>query len=140
MKQTVNKEPSLVNKAASAFIVAVVMIGFLWFSVTSIGLELDFSTLSQYRQRLWEGFLMTVIISLASLIVSLIIGSLTAIGQNARILAISYFCRAYVQIIRGTPLLVQIYFFYYIIGTAWGIDNRYVAGVVRKSFAGAWRV
>ena len=139
MKSTINKEPSLANKVASGIFVAVILIGFLWFSVTSIGLELDFSTISQYRQRLWEGFLMTVMISVASLIVSLVIGSLTAMGQNSRILIISYFCRAYVQIIRGTPLLVQIYFFYYIIGTAWGVDNRYVAGVVILSiFEGAY--
>ena len=50
-----------------------------------------------------------------------------------------YFCRAYVQIIRGTPLLVQIYFFYYIIGTAWGVNNRYLAGVLILSiFEGAY--
>lgn len=139
MRQTLNKEPSRANKIASAVFVATVLIGFLWFSVTSVGLELDFTTLYQYRQRLWEGFLMTVIISVASLIVSLAIGSVTAISQNSRILSISYFCKAYVQIIRGTPLLVQIYFFYYIIGTAWGIDNRYVAGVVILSiFEGAY--
>lgn len=139
MRQPINKAPSLANKLASAVFVAVILIGFLWFSVSSIGLKLDFTTLYQYRLRLWEGFLMTVIISVASLIVSLAIGSLTAIGQNARILAISYFCRAYVQIIRGTPLLVQIYFFYYIIGTAWGVDNRYIAGVLILSiFEGAY--
>ncbi|MDD3307709.1 MAG: amino acid ABC transporter permease [Acetobacterium sp.] len=139
MKETGSKEPSLANKAASAIFVAVVLIGFLWFSVSSVGLELDFTTLYQYRQRLWEGFLMTVIISVASLMVSLIIGSLTAIGQNSRILVISYFCRAYVQIIRGTPLLVQIYFFYYIIGMAWGVNNRYIAGVLILSiFEGAY--
>lgn len=139
MKQTWSKEPSLVNKGASAIFVAVVLIGLLWFSVSSIGLKLDFSTLYQYRQRFWEGFLMTVMISLASLLVSLLIGSLTAIGQKARILVISYFCRAYVQIIRGTPLLVQIYFFYYIIGTAWGVNNRYLAGVLILSiFEGAY--
>lgn len=139
MKETGSKEPSLANKAASAIFVAVVLIGFLWFSVSSVGLELDFTTLYRYRQRLWEGFLMTVIISVASLMVSLIIGSLTAIGQNSRILVISYFCRAYVQIIRGTPLLVQIYFFYYIIGMAWGVNNRYIAGVLILSiFEGAY--
>ena len=43
------------------------------------------------------------------------------------------------KLVRGTPLLVQIYLFYYIIGTAWGIDNKVVAGVVILSvFAGAY--
>jgi len=139
MKQRFNNEPSWGNKLASAIFVAIILIGLLWFSVTAIGLKLDFLALYQYRFRLWEGFLMTVIISVASLVVSLAIGSLTAIGQNSRILAIRYFCCTYVQIIRGTPLLVQIYFFYYVIGTAWGVDNRYVAGVLILSiFEGAY--
>ena len=43
------------------------------------------------------------------------------------------------KIIRGTPLLVQIYLFFYIIGTAWGIENRMVAGVAILSvFEGAY--
>ncbi len=139
MKKTLNKEPSFSYKVISATLVAVILIGFLWFSVTAIGLKLDFTTLYQYRQRLWDGFLMTIIISVASLVVSLAIGSISALGQNSKILPISYFCKAYVQIIRGTPLLVQIYFFYYIIGTAWGVNNRYIAGVIILSlFEGAY--
>ncbi|MBU4539936.1 amino acid ABC transporter permease [uncultured Acetobacterium sp.] len=139
MKQTLSKEPSRSKKIASAIFVAIILIGFLWFSVNAINLKLDFSTLYQYRYRLWEGFWMTVTISVASLIVSLALGSLSALGQNSRILVISYFCKAYVQIIRGTPLLVQIYFFYYIIGTAWGVNNRYLAGVLILSiFEGAY--
>lgn len=139
MKSSLDRKPSLTNKLASAAFVTIILIGFLWFSVSTIGLKLDFTTLYQYRLRLWQGFLMTVIISVASLGVSLAIGALTAMGQNARILTIRYFCQAYVQIIRGTPLLVQIYFFYYIIGTAWGVDNRYLAGVVILSiFEGAY--
>ena len=34
---------------------------------------------------------------------------------------------------------VQVYFFYYIIGTAWGIDNRVLAGIIILSlFSGAY--
>lgn len=82
---------------------------------------------------------MTVIISIGSLAVSLLIGVLAAIGQKTKVLIVNYLCKAYVQIIRGTPLLVQIYFFYYIIGTAWGINNRYIAGIIILSiFEGAY--
>ena len=37
-------------------------------------------------------------------------------------LPLRYLCDFYVKIIRGTPLIVQVYFFYYIIGTAWGLS------------------
>ena len=53
-----------------------------------------------------------------------------AAGQGARFLPLRYLCDFYVKIIRGTPLIVQVYFFYYIIGTAWGIDNRVLAGII----------
>ena len=69
----------------------------------------------------------------------MIIGTFTAIGVRSKILLISYLCRLYTQIIRGTPLLVQIFFFYYIVGTAWGVENRYVAGILILSlFEGAY--
>jgi len=134
-----NKKPSAAEKIFSALCVGLILIGFLWFSIRAIGLKLDFTTLLRYRQRIWQGFRMTLLISVGSLALSLLIGILTALGQKARVLVVSYFCRIYVQIIRGTPLLVQIYFFYYIIGTAWGISNRYLAGIMILSiFEGAY--
>ena len=46
-------------------------------------------------------------------------------ARTARVLPVRYLCDLYVKlVIRGTPLLVQIYLFYYVIGTAWGIDNQ----------------
>lgn len=133
------ESPSTAHKIFSGTLVAAVLVGFIWLSVHLIGIQLDFSTLLQYNVRLKQGFLMTIQISVASLFVSLLIGFLTAFLQKSKILVFSYLCKTYVHIIRGTPLLVQIYFFYYIIGTAWGSDNRYIAGVVILSlFEGAY--
>ena len=134
-----NKQASTLNKILSGAAVLLIFIGFITFSVNKIGLKLDFTSLWQYRKPLWQGFLMTIVISTGSLIVSLLIGTLTALGQNSKILVINYICKVYIQLIRGTPLLVQIYFFYYIIGTAWGINNRYIAGIIILSlFEGAY--
>lgn len=139
MIQKADIKPSPMNKGLNAVAVAVFLIGLVWLSVHLVGLTLDFTTLFQYKTRLWQGFIMTILISLGSLVISLIIGLLTALGQNSKVLAINYLCKTYVLIIRGTPLLVQIYFFYYIIGTSWGIDNRYVAGVLILSlFEGSY--
>lgn len=139
MKEISDNKPSTLYKVLSSFLVAIFLIAFVWVSIYLIGINLDFTTLYQYRFRLWQGFVMTIFISLASLIISLFIGLVTAFLQNSKILAVSYLCKTYVQIIRGTPLLVQIYFFYYIIGTAWGINNRYIAGVfILSIFEGAY--
>ncbi len=130
---------ALFHKGFHMVLVVILFIGFFWISVHLIDLKLDFQTLIPFQQRFFMGFLMTLMISIGSLGVSLLIGLVAAITQECKVLFIRYISLAYVQIIRGTPLLVQIYFFYYIIGTAWGMDNRYIAGILILSmFEGAY--
>jgi polar amino acid transport system permease protein len=139
MKIRERNKPSAAHKLLSAALVAGILIGFTWLSVALVGIQLDFSTLLQYKVRFWQGFVMTIELSVASLMISLFIGLITALLQRSKVLVVSYLCKTYIQIIRGTPLLVQIYFFYYIIGTAWGINNRFLAGVLILSlFEGAY--
>jgi len=111
----------------------------VWISLKRLGLELDFPVLLQFTVRIRAGFLTTVALSLASLSASLILGFITALGNRSPFLPLSYLCKIYVQFIRGTPLIMQIYLFFYIIGTAWGMDNRFWAGVIILSaFEGAY--
>ena len=127
-------------KAALNYLaVCVAVIAVVWASLAAAGISLNFDFVAQYRVRIWDGFCMTVGISAASLVLSLVLGVLVAAGQGARFLPLRYLCDFYVKIIRGTPLIVQVYFFYYIIGTAWGIDNRVLAGIIILSlFSGAY--
>ncbi len=127
-------------KAALNYLfVCIAAISFLWLSLTMAGIALDFSFIAQYRTRIIDGFSLTVGISAGSLVLSLVIGLPVAVGQGCRILVVRYVCDLYVKLVRGTPLLAQIYLFYYIIGTAWGINNRIVSGIVILSiFSGAY--
>lgn len=119
--------------------VCVAVVAVVWASLAAAGIALNFDFIAQYRVRIWDGFCMTVGISAASLVISLIIGVAVAAGQGTRVLPVRYLCDLYVKIIRGTPLIVQVYFFYYIIGTAWGVDNRVLAGIIILSlFSGAY--
>lgn len=113
------------------------VIAVVWTSLAAAGISLNFDFVAQYRVRIWDGFCMTVGISAASLVLSLVLGVLVAAGQGVRFLPLRYLCDFYVKIIRGTPLIVQVYFFYYIIGTAWGIDNRVLAGIIILSLFSA---
>lgn len=127
------------KRALNYLIVVIAVVALVGASLAMAGISLNFDFVAQYRLRIWDGFVMTVGISAASLVCSLVIGIPVAIGQNARFLPIRYLCDFYVKIIRGTPLIAQIYLFYYIIGTAWGIDNRVIAGIIILSvFAGAY--
>lgn len=112
---------------------------FFMLSLKRLDMKLDFSILWTYRVRYLQGFKLTVLLSIVSLVLSLVIGFLSAMGSRSNILPVSYISKIYVQFIRGTPMIMQVYLFFYIVGTAWGISNRFLAGVLILSvFEGAY--
>jgi polar amino acid transport system permease protein len=93
----------------------------------------------QYRQKLLQGWLMTVAISAAALLASLVIGLLAALARRSAFLPLRYSAVLYVEAVRGTPLLVQILILFYVVANAFGLGNRYLVGVLALSlFAGAY--
>ncbi len=130
------KEPTLL---VNYIIAMLILCGIFILSLNMIGIQLDFPSLLEYKDRIGDGFIMTIQISILSLICSLIIGILAAFGRNSKIIIIKAFSDIYVTLIRGTPLISQIYLFYYIIGTALGIENRILVGVIILAiFEGAY--
>lgn len=134
------REPVSVWKAAGNYLlVCASVLAVMWASLAAAGVSLSFDFVEQYRQRILSGFLLTVELSAASLVLSLVIGVPVALGQGSWVLPVRYLCDFYVKVVRGTPLIAQIYLFYYIIGTAWGVENRVVAGILILSvFSGAY--
>jgi polar amino acid transport system permease protein len=93
----------------------------------------------EYRQKFIQGWMVTVAISAASLLLSLLIGMLCALIQRSRFLPLRYLGKLYIELIRGTPLLVQILVFFYVVADAVGIENRYLVGVLTMAlFSGAY--
>ena len=126
------------KKVFNGLLVTLCVVIFLLITMQRLGLTLQLDRVWEFRTRFARGFFMTIVISVFSLLASLTLGTLAALGLRSRVLFLTYLARTYVEFIRGTPLLVQIYLFFYIIGTAWGVDNRYVAGVIILSvFEGA---
>ena len=77
---------------------------------------------------------MTIVISLAALGLSTCIGLFFALGQRSAFLPLRYFSKIYVEVVRGTPLLVQILIFFYVVADAFGVRDRYLVGVLTLSF------
>ena len=120
-------------------LLSIILVAVAWWSLSRIGVTFDFSFIPDFRKRLVDGFLMTVYLSIASLFLSLVIGIVCAVLQSSRILLLRYATKLYVTFIRGTPLIMQIYLFFYIVGTAFGIENRFLCGVLILSiFEGAY--
>lgn len=135
-KQT---KPPLVKVAVNVLILAAAIGLVFWYSLSAIGVSFDFSFLYGLKTRLLDGFLMTIYLSVASLGLSLLLGIASAVLQSSHILALRYLSKSYVAFIRGTPLIMQIYLFFYIVGTAFGIENRFLCGVLVLSiFEGAY--
>jgi polar amino acid transport system permease protein len=128
----------------SAWIVSWCLVALLVAAVSSFALSQlhygwNWEAIWQYRQKFVHGWLMTVAISAAALLVSLLIGLLTALSRRSDFLPLRYGAVLYVEIVRGTPLLVQILILFYVVANAFGIDNRYLVGVLTLSlFAGAY--
>lgn len=134
-----DERPRPVQAAFNYLVVCLLIIGFFWVSLMQVGVALDFGFVGQYRVRIFDGLLLTLQISAGSLVMSLLIGLPVAVGRGSRILPVRYLCDVYVKLMRGTPLLAQIYLFFYIVGTAWGVENRLVAGIIILSiFSGAY--
>ena len=99
----------------------------------------NWSAIAAYRHKFLSGWLMTVAISAAALCCSLIIGLATALIKRCQFIPARSIATLYVELIRGTPLLVQILVFFYVIADSFGISNRYLVGVLTLSmFAGAY--
>ncbi|MEA3208630.1 MAG: polar amino acid transport system permease protein [Chthoniobacter sp.] len=99
----------------------------------------DWAAVYIYRQKFLRGWATTILIAITALGLSTILGLLAALARRSRILLLSYLAKICVELIRGTPLLVQILIFFYVIADAIGAQNRYVVGVVTLSiFSGAY--
>lgn len=78
-----------------------------------------------------KGTCMSILIFVATLVVSLPLGLPVALGANSRILPIKWICVIYVWIFRGTPLLLQLFFFYYFFPIVLHITmNAYITVVI----------
>ena len=132
-------EPSFGKKLLNILFTTLLVSGFFLVSLHRIAYKLDFAFLLPYRFRLGKAFLLTLSISVSSLVLCLFIGLVVAVGYRSRVLVVRYLCRGYVKFIRGTPLMMQIYLLFYIVGTAWQVNDRFLAGVLILSiFEGAY--
>jgi len=60
-----------------------------------------------------QGAVITLEIFVLTLVLSLPLGLPFALGSNSRIPPIRWICKTYVWIFRGTPLMLQLFFFYF---------------------------
>ena len=76
-----------------------------------------------------EGFATTLVIAALAFALALAIGLALALAQQGSYPVARALARVMIEGIRNTPVLVQLYVFYYVIGPVFGLE-RFMAGVV----------
>ena len=105
----------------------------------NISYNFNWAHVYEYKQKFINGFIMTITISFFALVLSFIIGLFFAYAQNSKLIILRFFARFYIEIIRGTPLLVQILIFFYVFANNLGFENRYIVGTfILAIFSGAY--
>ncbi len=129
---------------------ALLLGGFAWLCAAvflRLGQEARWDKTWEYRKSLTSGWLTTLIISLASLAGSTVVGLLFMFGQRAPLPAVRWTCRIFLEFVRETPLLVHLLFGYFVIFAPLlsrplhdlGWNDKLVIGVLLLSlFEGAY--
>lgn len=92
-----------------------------------------------YREVLWTGWLLTIGISLVSLVLSSLFGLLLTLARRSSFLPLRSFALLHIELVRGSPLLVQILFFWYVVMDKAGFDNQLIGGIlILSNFSAAY--
>jgi polar amino acid transport system permease protein len=125
---------------AVSFALALGMLGLVCFAAFYfLDYRWAWSPVFGYRALFWQGWLATLGISALAIPLSILLGLVFALARRAPFLPLRDFARIFVEITRGTPLLVQIFFYWYIFGQQLSRDYRFLAGaLILAAFSGAY--
>lgn len=99
---------------------------------------MNFTFLDKYSSYYIKGAEITIILALCAVLFGTILGLLLTLTRRSKIKPISILATAYVEFVRGTPLLVQIYIIYIGLPNLTGLDMSDMAvGIVALSLNSA---
>jgi polar amino acid transport system permease protein len=78
-----------------------------------MGIELDFSVVLQRWPSFLDGAVLTLELACLATVLGAVLGTLVAVGRGSYSRPVSAACKVYVEAIRNTPLLVQIFLVYF---------------------------
>lgn len=83
---------------------------------------MDFSFLGQYYPLFLSGVKSTIVLAFLTVLFGTVLGIILSLMRLSTSKVLRYISTAYVEFIRGTPLMVQLFLFYFGIPAALGID------------------
>lgn len=73
---------------------------------------MDFSFLGKYYQYFLSGTGITIVLAICAVILGTVLGLALTLSRRSRFKILSLLAKVYVEFVRGTPILVQIYIIY----------------------------
>jgi His/Glu/Gln/Arg/opine family amino acid ABC transporter permease subunit len=108
-------DPTWLTLLNSLFYVAVLLavVAFGYYLYT---FQKDQGKLTLYLPVLLDGARVTLIVSILSMVLATIFGFIGAVGRLSRFAPIRWLATVYVEVVRGTPIIVQLLLWYYGVG------------------------
>ena len=117
----------------------VLIVGALVLALALSRYEWDFEPTWRYRGLYWKGLGLTLLATAAAYVIGLAAGVGVAMARLSKRLPVRHAGDLYVEIVRGTPFLVQVMIAYFGIAPLLGIDNKFAVGAVALGlFAAAY--
>src|SRR4051794_34242270 len=79
---------------------------------------------------LLQGAVITITVSLLAFALACVLGLVLGLMRLARLLPLRMVAAAYIQFIRGTPLLLQLFFIYYVLPYSGVTLSPFASGVI----------
>jgi polar amino acid transport system permease protein len=130
-----NPKPSFLGRSWVSLVLILLILGVILNGFLSLDYEWDFpSVLSFFWSEgepglLLQGLWGTVWISLYAILLGSFLGLFVGLGLNSKDIVLSGSARFFVEIFRNTPVLVQLYVLYFVVGTAFEWTPE-VSGVI----------
>ena len=91
------------------------------------GYDWDFGVLWKYRSLLLTGLMYTLIFTVVCVVLGLLVGLVTGLGRLSSNPMLTAPLRAYIEVFRCTPVLVQLVWFYYALPVLTGLEMSAMA-------------
>lgn len=89
-----------------------------------------FSELRVFLPALLSGGIVTLQVSILSMLVFITLSILAGVGRSSSILPVRWFCAVYVEVFRGTSLLVQLFWLFFVLPEFGIVLSPLLAGVI----------
>lgn len=102
-------------------------------------LQLNFNQLWRYQDEFLHGMSLTLLLTLVATLAGLVIGLAGAAAAGSRFAALRLFVRSYVELIRNTPALIQLFLIFFVLPYAGlRLPPVYAAAAALSIYMGAY--